>query len=375
MKKITKLLLLMVLFISTTTLLTSPSFIKAHEDDSILHITDNLAVNTDSIEPLYNTTDELIAYYFEGNQGYAIIGVDGTIIEFSDNGKIHNFDNQDSQKSYYLGVGEYFIETDDKNTIADIFSDEEIKKDEGQNIQIKPESTFKSKKEQDIVEVNDKNMSATITYPDGHKDPKGRKQYTSTTYNSLTLDSKANLPYNTRYFSYNTDGTCGSTASAIMMYYYYDHIGKSYITNHSYIGTTDQKQKAFVNHFKTLLGDNGSGTGFSDVKNGINSYLSEVGKSKDCTYITDANVLSSVISKIKSCINNKKPCIIDLDAEPTYGEHWVVGVGYASYYGIVNGRNRGYVHFVKVNNGWYDSSAKSIVYVNYKHVGGLLYIK
>lgn len=270
---------------------------------------------------------------------------------------------------WYTGI------TDDEDTLVNVFSDEEIEKDKGQNIEIKPESSFESKKEQDIVKVSDKNMSATITYPDGHKDPKGKTTYTSTTYNSLTLDSKANLPYSTRFFSYNTDGTCGSTASAIMMYYYYDHIGKSYITNNLYIGTTDKKQKAFVNHFKTLLGDNGSGTGFSEVKSGINAYLSEVGKSKDCTYITDANVLSSVISKIKSCINSKKPCIIDLDAEPTYDEHWVVGVGYASYYGIIYGRNRGYVHFVKVNNGWYSNSAKSIVYVNYKYVGGLLYIK
>lgn len=56
------------------------------------------------------------------------------------------------------------------------------------------------------------------------------------------------------------DGTCGSTASAIFTYYYYDYVSKSYINNKKYIGTTDKYQKALVNNFKTLLGDDGKGT-------------------------------------------------------------------------------------------------------------------
>ena len=31
--------------------------------------------------------------------------------------------------------------------------------------------------------------------------------------------------------------------------------------------------------------------------------------------------------------------------------------------------------YVKVNNGWYSSKTKSIVYVNYKYVDGVIYLK
>lgn len=219
----------------------------------------------------------------------------------------------------------------------------------------------------------DNKKSATITYPDSVKDPKGKDKYTSTFWNSLSLRKKNNLPYNTRFFSYNTKGTCGSTASAIMFYYYYDHINKSYIKTDKYKGTAYNNQLGFVNHFKSLLGDDGSGTGYDALKKGINKYLKEIGKSQNCKYITTSNVLYSVSSRIINCIDSKKPCIVGLESEPTYGNHWVVGVGYARYYGI-KGRTRKYVDFIKVNNGWYSSSKKSLVYVNYEYVDGLVYL-
>ena len=74
-----------------------------------------------------------------------------------------------------------------------------------------------------------------------------------------------------------------------------------------------------------------------------------------------------------SCINAAKPCIVGLNNEPVYGNHWTVGVGYAKYWGSY-GRNTGYTYFIKVNNGWYSSKAKSVVYVNYKYVDGVIFL-
>lgn len=67
-----------------------------------------------------------------------------------------------------------------------------------------------------------------------------------------------------------------------------------------------------VNNFKTLLVDDGKGTTYSDLKSGVNKYLSSVGKGKN---------------------------------------------------------------FIKVNNGWFKNKSSSIVYVNYGYIDGVGYIK
>lgn len=365
-----------VVFVFFLSLVYSSQPVKADENqcNNELQITEQLVVDGDSLEPLYNIEDDIVAYYLEGNNAYAIIGVDGTLIEYSDNFQINGYDNNDSDKSYYAGFGEYYVESTKIDEIENIFTDEVIKKNNAQDIKIEPEKYITSKQDQDVIKTSDNKKSVTITYPNGGKDPKGNTTYTTTLFSSLSLKKKANLPYNTRYFSYNQKGTCGSTAVAIMMYYYYDHIGKSYIKNSSYIGTTDTKQKAFVAHFKSLLGDDGNGTGYSVVEKGINKYLAELGKSKNCTYITSANVLNAVSSKIISCIDNKKPCIVGLSNEPTYGNHWVVGIGYADYYGYQH-RRYNHQYFIKVNNGWYKSANKNVVYVNYDYIDGVIYLK
>lgn len=170
---------------------------------------------------------------------------------------------------YYAGPGGYYTskKKSDKK-IKDVMTGESIEKnlvnefqsvDDDLNVDL---STHVIKVEQSEI---DNKKSATITYPDSVKDPKGKDKYTSTFWNSLSLRKKNNLSHNTRFFSYNTKGTCGSTASAIM-FYYYDNINKSYIKTDKYKGTAYNNQLGFVNHFKSLLGDDGSGTGYDALK-------------------------------------------------------------------------------------------------------------
>lgn len=346
----------------------------ALETDTQLYVTDELCVDSRSIEPLYNSDDNIIAYYLHGNNNYAIISTDGALIEYSENSMIREFNKSKNSKLYYSGVGNYFVETSTDKYVRDVFENRNISKKEIGDIKnLSQIKSFDNAKIQDVKITNSK-KSVTITYPDGVKDPNGNNKYTDTTYTTLTLKSKANLPNSSRYFSYNYNGTCGSTTSAILMYYYYDNINKSYIKNKKYQGRNDNNQKKFVKHFQTLLNDNGKGTSYSKVKSGLNKYLGEVSKSKSCDYVTKSNVLYSVSSKIMNCIDDKKPCIVGLSNEPTYKNHWTVGLGYAKYYGV-KGHTRGNVYFIKVNNGWYNSSKKSVVYVNYKYVDGLIYLK
>lgn len=295
--------------------------------------------------------------------------VEGNLIEFCYDDEIEDF--QENSECYYGGPGNYYVQGNKENKIVDINTGHCYKKKELDSFEVECDDNENNDNNKIVSETK---TSVTITYPDGMKDSKGKTTYTNTVFNTLTLSSKANLKYATRYFSYNTNGTCGSTAAAIFTYYYYDHISTGYITNSNYKGTSDTKQKNLVNNFKTLIGDDGSGTGYSDVKSGINKYLKSVNKSQNCTYVTKANVITSPITKIMNCIDSKKPCIVGLNNEPVYGDHWVVGVGYARYYGIA-GRTRGYVNFIKVNNGWYTSKSKSIVYVNYNYIDGVIYLK
>lgn len=131
-----------------------------------------------------------------------------------------------------------------------------------------------------------------------------------------------------------------------------------------------------VNNFKTLLGDDGKGTTYSDLKSGVNKYLSSVGKGKKFDYVTKKSVATTPYAKIKSKIDSGRPCIVGLSKDPIYGDHWVVGVGYLKYTGTKsNGRSNGDLNFIKVNNGWFKNKSSSIVYVNYGYVDGVGYIK
>lgn len=344
---------------------------SVYADEQDIEIVEGFVMDEDTSVPLYNNEEDVAAYYIEGNDGeYMILDSECNVVEFSYQDSIEGFEDSDMD-CYYGGPGNYYVEDEsDDDTLINISSDEKLEKDEIEDFEIDAETD--NNENSDIVNRGSVTAkgSATITLPDGIKNSNGSTTYTDKIYNTLTLKSKASLPYHTRYFSYNTDKTCGSTAAAIFTYYYYDHVSKSYLKYNKY----KKSQKELVRTYKRLLKDKGNGTEYTDVKNGINSYLKSIGKKENCTYITKWNVLSTVISKIKNRINHKRPCIVGLTGEPKYGEHWVVGTGYACYYGI-NGRSRGYVNFVKINNGWGSSASENIVYVNYKYVDGVIYLE
>ncbi|SKA59471.1 hypothetical protein SAMN02745111_00001 [Eubacterium uniforme] len=352
----------------------------ATEQKNELYITDSLVVDCNTTEPLYNVEDSIVAYYMQGEKGYAIIGVDGELIEFSENFKIDEFNACDDEKSYYAGVGSYYSETNHDNEIENIATGEKVKKKDVNNIEIETDEVYKNIDNYKGINISNKKKSVTITYPKGIKDPKGKSTYTNTTYNNMTLQKYGSIPHRTRYINYNNDNTCGSSASAIFFYYYYDHISSSYINNKYYDAKTDIEQMAFVNHFKKLLGDSGKGTDYKEVKKGINKYLSEIGKNQNCVY-KEKNAVEELLNKnyiqekIEDIIDNKRPCIVGLKNEPTYHDHWVVGGGYARYFSIIDAHNNEMKYFIKVNNGQSFSRENAIVYVNDKYVDGVIYLK
>lgn len=81
---------------------------------------------------------------------------------------------------------------------------------------------------------------------------------------------------------------------------------------------------------------------------------------------------SSPFTKIRSYINNKKPCIVGLkQLTPKYKAHWVVATGYATYNHIQPDSTYTYAKFVQVNDGWGNKG----VWINYKYTDGVVYLK
>lgn len=359
LKKVICLLLSLTLVVSSS----STVFAKNSKENQI-ELLQDFYVSTSDVVPMYAPNDELTAFYMNGiDDGYAIIGKDGSIIEFS----YDESDKLDSDKKwYYLGPEELYFENEKNNEYIVNYNDYQIlDKEFAENIY--NEFITELTNNNVINNSKDHKKTATITYPDGIKDSEGNTSY-SCDFSTLTLKEKNNLPYNTRYFSYNTTGTCGSTACAILFYYYYDHVSSSYIKNSEYTSSAEK----FVKHFRNIMDDNGAGTSYTELKSGINEYLKEIGKSQSCSYVTTSNVLTAPITKIKNQIDNKRPCIVGLKNEPVYNNHWTVAEGYVRYLAST-GRNTRTIFFVRVNNGWYSSKSKNLVYVNYDYVDGAMY--
>lgn len=287
--------------------------------DNAVKIFDNFYINNDSMTPLFNENDKLIGFYFTSiTGGYLIVD------SFELNERVN-------------------VSIDDLNEPSEI----------------------------DEISISEGKRGAVIRFPDSVKYENGSSTF-QTSYYSLTLNAKKNITGRTRCFSYNTNGTCGSTACALLMYYYYDNINKNYITDKKYIGTSDSKQKALVSYFQNKMNDKGNGTGYGDLKKGLNAYLSSVDKSKDATYV-DGHT-NSTLKKIKERIDANRACIVGTSGDPLYEDHWVVGVGYLQYTGTT-ATGSSQLNFIKVNNGWYTTESKSIVYINYDYVDGVVYLK
>ena len=257
--------------------------------------------------------------------------------------------------------------------LINISSDEKVEKDDIENFE--KENDENGKNGSGLTRVGEGKKSATITLPDGISYSDGKRTYTSKVYNTLTLKSKKTLPYHSRYFSYNKndDNACGSTAAAILTYYY-DHVAKSYIKSNKYKKGNDASQEAFVKLYRKLIGDKGKGSTDWQVKAGINKYLKSIGKKESCKCVSKHNILYSVFSRITNKINHKRPCIVGLDKEPEYGDHWAVGIGYAIFDGN-NGYGRGSEVFIKINNGWHESFSQNVSYVHYKYVDSVIYLE
>lgn len=137
-------------------------------------------------------------------------------------------------------------------------------------------------------------------------------------------------------FSYNNDGRCGSVAAAILLCYYDDN-GYSSLVSATHCNDEVAFTDYLYDHIEGVSASEGSST--SDLVSGLTWYIRE--ESLGAWLGVRSRSVSSYVT-YKTQVNTGTPVILDLDNDPRYSEHWVVGynyetIGSSDYATVVDG--------------------------------------
>lgn len=261
----------------------------------------DVTIDRDTFINLYDGNDNVVAYIYQLIPiGYTVISsTTNSVIELcaERNNNYIDFSNID-RKYYYGGPLNYSYETGNKAEVISCLTEEVLDK-ESIRFTEATDSAFNS---------NTDSANSTIS----------RISYVPKT-----------LPYQTRTYQYNPDGRCAAVAASIYLMYFHDYINSDYV-GQSWV-TADGVN--FINHLTNNYF--GVSTSYWDLRDGINEYYDSLGLDATVKSLLYFNVWSQTVS----CINNYKPCILLVNGDPTYGDHFVVVTGYfeyADYYYIVN---------------------------------------
>lgn len=271
--------------------------------------------------PLYDADDNVIAWgYTLSPTGYLIVK-DKTVIEFS---LVNKSPFSGKEKTYFGGPLNYYTKT--SSGYESIKSTQIIDQDRLQN---------------EAEAFSNVQTSQAVT---------AQSQFN----NALDYESSGScyLSGTPRTYSYNPNGICGSTASAIFLMYYHDY-KDSFVVPSWYV-TSDGV--SLINLLVPHIEGDQNCSFPDDVINGLGWYLRWRGISSSysvCSSFFDC-------SDYKSVIASGRPAIVNLMGAPTYGNHWVVGYGYY-YYGPTN--------YYVVDDGWGNND----ISINFAYVGYSIY--
>ncbi len=152
---------------------------------------------------------------------------------------------------------------------------------------------------------------------------------------------------------YIDGNNCGSIASAITMRYYYDNVNKKYVDSNK---ISENSLIALMQHYV------GAGkTTYPQVVNGLNNYFTSRKLNNFARAERGFN-----FNKLQNRIYNNRPVIIGTDNDQKYGNHWIIGHGYAIIRDSVTTTN-----YAIVNDGWRHNN----IWINIKasSLDGLIY--
>jgi hypothetical protein len=303
--------------------------------------TSSFSLMENSEVSLYGIDDSIVAYYYTlSNGGYIIVESDGTdFIEYS---LEENSGYIDSDEHYY-----YFGPLSCYTRLND--------------------NSFINVKSKEIVEEKDLNIFLTkskgITKPN-KAEVNAKQVIKAEQISNYFSTSQATLPYPTFEWSLNTNGTCGSLASAILLAYYKKNVDGNYIPSNLY----STNGIALHNLLISIIEPNLEGSDYESITNGINTYLNNQENilfSHSASYLYGLNS-GIVFSKFTEYISNiQQPVILGVTSHPTYEEHWVVGTGYLSI--TILGLP---IRVAICNDGWGSQNIR----INFAYIDGCVYI-
>lgn len=298
MKKLSFLVALLFLLSFNVFAMSTASNVNAERDSDVASFVEktckdqnkNLTVSKSC--PLYDADDNVIAWgYTLSPTGYLIVK-DQTVVEFS---LVNESPFSGKEKTYFGGPLNYYTKT--SSGYKGVRSAQTIDKDRLQN--------------EAVAFSNVKTPQAAAA----------QSQFN----NALSYDSSEScyLSGTPRTYTYNPNGVCGSTASAVFLMYYHDY-KDSFVVPSWYV-TSDGV--SLINLLIPHIDGDVPGSSEADVENGLGWYLRWRGISSTyCTYSTSLDY-----SNYKSIIASGRPAIVLMNGNPTYGDHWVVGHGYYYY--------------------------------------------
>jgi hypothetical protein len=148
-------------------------------------------------------------------------------------------------------------------------------------------------------------------------------------------------------YSYNPNGICAATASAMYARYYDIYRDNNYVP----VGLETAAGVLLTITLATYIPVNAIPF---QVVNGLSSYLTSQGVSSGI-YAETATSMN-----ISACIANNEPFVMLINNHPTYGNHYVTGYGY-SFNSSAN--------YAIVNNGWGSTG----VYINLNYANTIVH--
>lgn len=307
----------------------------------------NPGLTVDTTTPLYNTDEEIVAYYYTLSPiGYAIISTQGETIEYSPTvGREIPLD----ERVYYAGPLSYF--TKDANGYVDVYSGVVYAEDV---IGLACES-YSVIAENMAIETNMDIGIATA----------------ATTYPITLYTNYVPTPY-CHTFTECTCGyesICGTVAAAMFLKYYNDYITPGIVP--TWIPDPATEENSFIHYLISYIQANGPdiGTYAFEVRDGINLYIQH--HHQATTYYGYQAAYDSGITfeDYQYYIYTGRPVVLLLNGAPMYEDHWVLGYGYTSMPGstVVQMSN-----YCIVCDGWGNSGIhisdqyiRSLVYMDY----------
>lgn len=271
---------------------------------------------------LFDYYDNLVGYCFDFNNSYVICDTLGNVIEHSPENNSPYFNNS-NERAYYGGALIYYTKVNDE--FIDLRTSKSIDRYE-----LEKTSAY-------LIRMNDQNNLNTFS-----QNKKNNNSLLSASGFNIETYYAEGTP---RTFNFNTvpPGNCGTLATAIMLFYYYDYVCDNYVPS-AYVNAP----RAFYDYLTYSYFYNGSGD-CNAIHEGIKSYFKK-NNINDISVPVINNFDGYLTYKISKC---SEPVILGLYGDDEVGEswrinHWVVAYGYREYFMDGQSYNKEYI----VNDGW-----------------------